>query len=190
MPLPRFQRLPAAAQAAFLDVAREHFARDGRDAASLNRIVEDAGISKSSAYHYFDGKDDLFVAVATDTLLRIAAALGPWPGADSEEELWERFHDASARLAEFLLDQPEHRALLERIDAQAEPSPWLRAFFANAVALGLVDTAPNAQLLEGATLALLQATDRWALPRLSNPDAAHAVSAATEVLLRRLWRGR
>lgn len=188
MPLPRFQRLPPAAQAAFIEVARDHFARNGRDGASLNRIVEDAGISKSSAYHYFDGKDDLFVAVAADTLTRIAAVLGPWPGADSEAELWDRFHDASARLTEFLLAHPEHRALLERIDTPSEPSPWLRAFFANAVALGLVDTAPNAQLLEGATLAVLQATDQWALPRLSNPDAAQAVSAATEALLRRLWR--
>ncbi|MFK3650060.1 TetR/AcrR family transcriptional regulator [Lysobacter enzymogenes] len=189
MPLPRFQRLPADAQTAFLDVARAHFARDGRDAASLARIVEDAGVSKSSAYHYFDGKDDLFVTVAADTLVRISTVLGPWPGADSEAELWERFHDASARLSGFLLAHPVHRALLERIDAQAEPSPWLRAFFANAVALGLVDTAPNAQLLEDATLALLQATDRWALPRLSSPGAAEAVSVAAEALLRRLWRG-
>jgi len=189
MPLPRFQRLPADAQAAFLDIARAHFARDGRDGASLNRIVEDAGISKSSAYHYFDGKDDLFATVAADTLLRIAAELGPWPGADSEAALWDRFHDASTRLSEFLLAHPEHRALLERIQAPAEPSPWLRAFFANAVALGLVDTAPNAQLLEGATLAVLQAADQWALPRLSSPDAAVEISVTAEVLLRRLWRG-
>lgn len=189
MPLPRFHRLPVAAQVALLSVARDHFARDGRDGASLNRIVEEAGISKSSAYHYFDGKDDLFAAVAADSLERAAHALGPWPGAASEAELWERFHQASARLAGFLMIHPQHRALLERLDASAEPSPWLREFFANAVDLGLVDTAPNAQLLEDATQALVQATDRWALPRLSDPIAAQMVSAATEVLLRRLWRG-
>lgn len=184
MPLPRFQRLDPAAQATFLDVARAHFARDGRDGASLNRIIADAGLSKTSAYNYFDGKDDLYAAVVAGSLARLAAVLGDWPPVTDEAALWAAFHAANARLAAFLAANPDDRALLAAAGARGEGSPWLAAVFDNAVALGLVDLAPGRALMERATAAVLSAFDDWSLSQPpAEPDAARV-----EQLLRRLWR--
>lgn len=183
MPLPRFQRLDPAAQAAFLAIARAHFARDGRDGASLNRIIADAGLSKTSAYNYFDGKDDLYEAVVAGSLARLAAVLGDWPPASDAAGLWAAFHAANARLAAFLAANPDERALLAGAAAKGEASPWLAAFFDNAVALGLVDLAPGRELMARATAAVLGAFDDWSLSQPpAEPDAARL-----EQLLRRLW---
>ncbi|WP_433790181.1 TetR/AcrR family transcriptional regulator [Actinoplanes sp. CA-252034] len=119
MPLPRFDRLAPEARAAILAVARAHFARDGRDGASLNRIIADAGISKTSAYHYFDGKDDLFAAVAADTTARVVAALGPWTPVRTADELWKQLSAGSARLSGHLREHPDDRAVL----AAGPPAP-------------------------------------------------------------------
>ncbi|WP_363796535.1 TetR/AcrR family transcriptional regulator [Lysobacter firmicutimachus] len=187
MPLPRFERLPAAARAAFLDTARTHFARDGRDGASLNRIIDDSGISKSSAYHYFDGKSDLFETVAADSLQRAAQTLGEWSPAADADGLWRQFHAANERLGAFLAAHPDHRALLEQTPGDA-PSSWFAAFFADAARLGLIDGTPDRRLIETASLAVLRAADRWALalpPERFDPIAA---GAAVQALLQRLWR--
>ena len=64
MPRPRFHKLPPAQQQAILGAALDEFATRGFSAASLNRIIEAAGISKGSMYYYFDGKEDLYAHVA------------------------------------------------------------------------------------------------------------------------------
>jgi AcrR family transcriptional regulator len=48
-----------------LEAAAKEFAAHGYGNASLNRILEHAGLSKGAAYYYFDGKEDLY----TTTLL-------------------------------------------------------------------------------------------------------------------------
>jgi AcrR family transcriptional regulator len=50
---------PERRDALFRSTAEE-FAAHGYDGASLNRIIERAGIGKSSLYYYFDDKRDLF----------------------------------------------------------------------------------------------------------------------------------
>ncbi|ATQ43537.1 TetR/AcrR family transcriptional regulator [Caulobacter mirabilis] len=187
MPLPRFARLPHEAQTAFLAVARFHFARDGRDGASLNRIIADAGLSKTSAYNYFDGKDDLFAAVAADSLSRAAGCLGDWAAAADEATLWSAFHAANDRLGRFLRDNPDDRVLLAMVGAGDGPPAWLQAFFANAVDLGLVDVLPGRDLMEQTTLAVLRAFDDWTL---TQPLAGAEGASGVEELLRRLWARR
>ncbi|MFW5739995.1 MAG: TetR/AcrR family transcriptional regulator [Myxococcota bacterium] len=66
MPRPRFHKLPAQRQQRILQAAAQAFANLGFDKASLNHIVEDAGISKGSVYYYFDDKADLFATVLRD----------------------------------------------------------------------------------------------------------------------------
>ena len=60
---PRFAKLPPAQQQAILRAALDEFAAHGFHDASLNRIIDAAGISKGSMYYYFDGKEDLFAHV-------------------------------------------------------------------------------------------------------------------------------
>ena len=76
---PRFAKLPPAQQQAILRAALDEFAAHGFHDASLNRVIEAAGISKGSMYYYFDGKEDLYAHVARVELEQLFARLGPFP---------------------------------------------------------------------------------------------------------------
>ena len=78
---PRFAKLAPEQQQAILRAALEEFAAHGFHDASLNRVIEAAGISKGSMYYYFDGKEDLYAYVTRTELERLFAGLGPLPGA-------------------------------------------------------------------------------------------------------------
>jgi AcrR family transcriptional regulator len=74
---PRFAKLAPAQQQAILGAALDEFAAHGFHDASLNRIIDAAGISKGSMYYYFDGKEDLFAHVTRVEFEHLFAALGP-----------------------------------------------------------------------------------------------------------------
>ncbi|MCM5553170.1 TetR/AcrR family transcriptional regulator [Pleomorphomonas sp. NRK KF1] len=59
----RLRKLPDAQRTAWLDIAEEEFMAFGFEAASLNRILTRAAISKGQAYYYFADKGDLYRAV-------------------------------------------------------------------------------------------------------------------------------
>jgi AcrR family transcriptional regulator len=61
MPRPRFQKLPEEKRHHIIETAAKVFAAHGYDGASLNQILEQAGISKGAAYYYFDDKADFFL---------------------------------------------------------------------------------------------------------------------------------
>ena len=65
MPRPRFNKLTEDKRTRILEAAAKEFATFGYEKASLNKILEKAGISKGAAYYYFDDKADLY----TTTLL-------------------------------------------------------------------------------------------------------------------------
>ena len=60
MPRPRFSKLSAAKRRRILEAAAREFATHGYADASLNKILEEAEISKGAAYYYFDDKADLY----------------------------------------------------------------------------------------------------------------------------------
>lgn len=60
MPRPRFEKLAAKKRDRIMEAAAREFTANGFDGASLNRILEEAGISKGAAYYYFDDKADLY----------------------------------------------------------------------------------------------------------------------------------
>ncbi|MGW4028363.1 TetR/AcrR family transcriptional regulator [Streptomyces sp. NPDC004838] len=187
MALPRFHRLPDDTKAAILAIARTHFARDGKDAASFNRIIAEAGISKTSAYHYFDGKDDLFAEVAADTAARTLAALGPWTEAATPDELWGQMRAGTVRLLEHLRTHPEDRAVLATRPPGAEDGDaWIAQAVANARGIGLIGPDPGPELITLATGALLGTLDGWALHHPDTPDAT--VADTLVLLLARLWK--
>jgi AcrR family transcriptional regulator len=61
MPKQTFFNLPEEKRQTIIDVAIEEFAENGFEAASINRIVANSGISKGSFYQYFEDKLDLFM---------------------------------------------------------------------------------------------------------------------------------
>jgi TetR/AcrR family transcriptional regulator of autoinduction and epiphytic fitness len=184
MPLPRFDRLAPHARAAILAVARGHFARDGKDAASFNQIIADSGISKTTAYHYFDGKDDLFAAVVADTVERTMATLGDWVDVTSADALLEQLTDGAHRLAAHLRDHPEDRAVLAAAPFERH-NPWIDRLVENGLRIGLIDPRPDAELVTMATAAVIGTVDAWALRQPGH--LGDSSTQALTVLLRRLW---
>ena len=78
---------PRAQQQAILRAALDEFAAHGFHDASLNRIIDAAGISKGSMYYYFDGKEDLFAHVARVEFERLFTTIGPSPSRRSPGRL-------------------------------------------------------------------------------------------------------
>lgn len=181
MPLPRFDRLAPEMRSAFLDVARIHFARDGFAEASYNRIIAEAGISKTSAYHYFDGKADLYGAVRADVLARLAEVLDAWEPSDDVDHFWRQFEGVSGRLADHLAGHPDDRALLAAEVPTADA--WTPVLIDDAVRVGLV-RAEDRQLMVRLTSAVLAATDDFVL---AHPEEQDATAARLPALLTALW---
>ncbi len=120
MPRPRFLNLAPSARARLVAVATAHFAKRGFEAASLNEILAEAGISKGSYYYYFDDKDDLFattLAAAVDELharmvvpdLEGLEAREFWPAMERLVREWASAFDVSSDL---------FRAAVQLTDAQ------------------------------------------------------------------------
>ena len=75
MPKRRFEKLDPEVRGRILKAAALEFGTHGYADASLNRIVEQAGISKGSMYYYFEDKEDLFGMVLLDLKQRSAHLL-------------------------------------------------------------------------------------------------------------------
>ncbi|MGW8357564.1 TetR/AcrR family transcriptional regulator [Streptomyces wedmorensis] len=197
MPLPRFDRLPAERQESILTVARRHFADHGTEAASYNKIIEAAGFSKTAAYHYFDGREDLLAAVLDGVLGRLLGALGPWIAAGDEPEFWDRLGAGAGALAAHLRDHPDDLALADPAIGRVREGdgPWLAWFDAlvsNGQALGVIRTDVDRGLLVTVTAAVVRAADAWALARMkASPVSEGRVDgdegAQLWGLLRGLW---
>jgi AcrR family transcriptional regulator len=127
MARPRFLRLPAEQQRAILAAALDEFAAHGFAGASLNRIIEAAGISKGAMYYYFDGKDDLYADVLRRQLEELVREGGPMPvPADSGgDAFWSTLQEHYLRLFRLLASSPPTAALLrDWLNGPAGPSLW------------------------------------------------------------------
>ncbi|WP_435299001.1 TetR/AcrR family transcriptional regulator [Timonella sp. A28] len=180
MPLPRFTRLAATEQTRIVDVATRHIAERGISNIALNDLADEAGISRSALYNYFDGRQDLIDVVTQSALTAVTQALEPWQPQPSEPEFWATFFASFQRLRALLHAQPELRIILEAADSSSLDS-WIDGFFADAVRLGLV-AATNMPLIRAVTGAVIAAVDALELarPESSTPEELQHV-------LQRVW---
>ncbi|MDE2182871.1 MAG: TetR family transcriptional regulator [Alphaproteobacteria bacterium] len=65
----------SATRAAILDAARRVAAREGARDLSLRGVAAEAGFAPAALYSYFDGKDDLLLALAAEDLAQLARAM-------------------------------------------------------------------------------------------------------------------
>jgi TetR/AcrR family transcriptional regulator len=69
-------------RARIIEIATLEFAEKGYDGARVDEIVLRCGVSKNLIYHYFGGKEDLFIAVMELTYRRMRERQNDWSFAD------------------------------------------------------------------------------------------------------------
>ena len=168
-------------------MAREHLARDGVEAASYNRIIADAEISKTTAYMYFDTKQDLVAEVMRDVYARLGDVMGPWRAAGAPDLFWEQLAATSDALRRHLLGNPDDLALVAQseVAGASEVDAWFEHMLDDGIALGVIRTDVDRPLLFAATVALFRVIDEWELAALSRGERIDPAPAWR--LLRGLW---
>jgi AcrR family transcriptional regulator len=202
MPRPRFARLPPAKRHRILEVAAGEFADHGFTGASLNHIIDQAGISKGAAYYYFDDKADLYLAVVRHG----------WEALTPDEPLevtvldrrtfWPVLARAYGDMVERARAQPWLTAVGKLIYGRP-PSPeiahlvadefarvrtWLGRLVAHGQAIGAVRADVPSELLLVVLMGALEAADRWVVdhPQALATSGDDELSPALFHMLRRL----
>ena len=202
MPFARFEKLAPEKREHLLEVAAREFALHGFANASINRILEQAQMSKGATYYYFEDKVDLFCTVvhyASDALQLTDLEVDP--AQLSAESFWPTF----AQLHQLpLLRAFERPWLFTVIRTAAQVSPSLRdreplAHLAQQIQtsvlqliqrgqdLGVIRTDLSEELLFAWLLALDRASDHWLLDHWERLDRAEIarISDQTVVAMRR-----
>jgi AcrR family transcriptional regulator len=180
MPRSRFFKLEPERREAILAAAAAEFAERGYEGASLNRLIERAGISKGALYYYFDDKEDLFATALEEATARVLAEVG-WggDGCASVAEYWQAWRDLTERSLE-LLREDHWYARLFRAFGRFQDEPVARGAWAKLLErkqalsrdllergqeLGAVRTDLPLDLLVEAAAAAGEASGRWLLRR-------------------------
>ena len=176
MSRPRFENLDPSKQRLLMDAAAAEFGTRGFEGASLNRILEVAGISKSSLYYYFDDKADLFGTLLEKSLLKMQDEIGPFDPLDLDRSsFWpecERFYGKCVdmlgrdewfvRLGRMFYQFQNSQSLAESAEEMFSIArQWAKVLLEHGQALGQVRTDLPIDLLVTCTLGLAQALDEW-----------------------------
>jgi AcrR family transcriptional regulator len=121
---------PPSSRDKILDVAEVLFARRGFAGVGMREVASAAGLGKSSLFHHFRGKSQLYFEVLGRVLARIRERLAPvlaQPGAPAEK--LERWIDAAV---DALAEHPPAarlllRGLVEEDDFPSDPLPEAQA---------------------------------------------------------------
>lgn len=186
-------------EARLFEAAAQMFLTQGFEESSLNRILDAAGMQKSSFYHYFADKRDLHERMLQTLTATIAEYVRPpdpvtldahsfWPAMQALLDDLGRMADErpeTLELARVFHASVEDQAALRLRDAARS---WTDAALARGAELGVVRTDLPASLLGDIGFAVFVAVDRWALNPSAGADAAaHADRALTA--LRQLLEG-
>jgi AcrR family transcriptional regulator len=116
--------MPDCRRTALITAAISEFAGNGYLAASTNRIVQAAGVSKGLLFHYFGDKKGLYLeAVQTcikELMRRFDERLGP-----TSTDLFERLRQYTLAKWSLVEEQPSTFAFLQ--EAMTDPPAELRA---------------------------------------------------------------
>jgi AcrR family transcriptional regulator len=172
----RLDKLDAERQKRLFESAAQEFAAHGFDGASLNRILEKSGMSKSSLYYYFDDKADLFTTMIERSMTVLIKEIGGFdPEALDAETFWSTFEelyrraiavvDRHAWLVQFggmfyrLRNDPRQGSATGRLFQVVRK--WVTLIIERGQALGVVRTDLPQSLLIDSMMSLLESLDRW-----------------------------
>lgn len=136
-PSARRGRRPSRGPGSLLEVAVGEFITRGYDATSMEHLSQAAGITKSSFYHHFSGKEALLRAALERALDRLFAILDE-PGAQHGPPL-ERLRYIVRGQVRVLIEDLPYVTLLLRVRGNTETERWAlerrRAFDAHVASL-------------------------------------------------------
>ena len=173
----RLENMDEERQKRLFESATEEFAEKGYNAASLNRILEKSGMSKSSLYYYFDDKADLFTTIMEKSLAILLKKLGHFdPENMTADTFWtefeQRYHKAilfvdnsNSWLMKFggmfyeLRSDPKKGAATGRLFQAARN--WVNIIITRGQTLGVIRTDLPQSLLIDLVMGLLESLDRW-----------------------------
>jgi len=115
MARPRFDRVDATKREAILQAAAKEFAQVGFEGASVNRVLEGAGLSKGAFYYYFDDKADLACTVLHWIYSDVLAMCERLPMPEDAATFWDVVQQISRQSLEMLQRAPCSNELLSRM---------------------------------------------------------------------------
>lgn len=130
---------PLSSRDKILDAAEALFARRGYTGVGLRELADATGLGKSSLFHHFASKAELYCVVVSRALERIEARVTPV--FDSNAPPWERAEKLVVALVDQLAEQPTTARLLLRALFEEEEfanDPPAEAARAEAIVASLV----------------------------------------------------
>jgi len=183
VPHPRFQKLAPERRDALLAAASAEFAAHGFKAASMNRIIEQSGLSKGSTYYYFEGKEDLFFTVLEGAMDKVMGLVGDWDTWNVSGDTWGALEEFARRMLKCFVADPQMSALLRAMPQLSEPltSEALAKMYErfDGFVVGLIEHGQRRgdvrqdlpfELLLRLLMTLFEALDRWMLAHLDELD--------------------
>ena len=176
-----------ALREAVLAAAAKEFAALGYEAASLNRILERAGLSKGAFYYYFDDKADLAVAVLNAVTDEFLKTMGNFVLPGTVADFWAEAEKIQRRALDSLARFPEQTELIAKLGmallrdselmarvmpAMADKRQAVAALWEKGRALGAVRTDIPLELLLSVLQGIKESLARALLPRDAVPSAA------------------
>jgi AcrR family transcriptional regulator len=197
MPFPRFQKMSEPRRERLLRVAAQEFAAEGFEAASLNRILLEAKIGKSSAYYYFEDKADLFATVVAYCVDQLQLALSSNAIAElTAESFWGVLAESHcqplmrARAQPWLFGAARSVMRLSAKSLEREPLASLAHSLMGGVSqiiergqdLGVIRHDLPSELLVAWFTAVDSASDDWLLAQLEHLDDAAVARISDETI--------
>jgi AcrR family transcriptional regulator len=198
----RLDNLDPDKQEKLFEAAADEFSDRGYEGASLNRIIDKAGMSKGSLYYYFDDKSDLFATVIEKATVRLVSLAGGFTIEDlTAETFWPSFEGTIRRSVDFMERHDWFvrlaRAFLRLRDGSHPRSTkkvfdwighWTSAALARGRALGVVRSDLPLEYLVEMCLAVGEAGDRWLFTHWTElgPDEREALVEAELDLFHRM----
>lgn len=183
----RFDNLDDDAQESLLREAGEEFADKGYESASLNAIIEKAGISKGSLYYYFDDKEDLFSTVVQRATSKLMAHVTDFALDElTAETFWDELERVVREMADYTTEHRWYFRLARTFYRVRDDQPgtvrdsnlyevsrrWAVRIIERGQQLGVVRTDLPREYLVELCMALAEAGDRWILDRIEEYDDA------------------
>lgn len=196
MPRPRFYKLPPERQREIIEAAGKALGAGGYEGTSLNRILEQVGLSKGAAYYYFDSKDDLIATVCLAVWDHVLKTQSLDPGSLDRETFWPSLAQIARNLVHCVEEErwmasaikviwglpPEVRKTEPLARVFSTVADWMAALLRRGCELDLVRKDLPEELLIAIIVAMDEAADRWMFENWDEVDR-EAMARHSEAML-------